>query len=317
MWFNTMYPYIWVGERTSKKLAQFENWIEFQNIFSNLVNLALDRFYFDDLPDTCNERYFKLCLIFTGRAAIAKDKELGYVSLGISADAQELTLYGEWDRVNVYGANGFTRSYKAYVYGSDNTDAEAIICRDNDLEYPLINYIILSATRLAKTMRTMDLTASKLKTPYFITCAKSQVETVERILDDIENFKSPVVGDKNIDPKQFEVLPTNVREAALEVLWNHYYNLQTESRTSLGIPSIPNRGKKERMIAAEVEADDGISSCNLAYRMHSYEKFCDTVNEYFGLSISVRFEDGDEFSIRGLSDQEEVFDTDGAGSGEV
>lgn len=315
-WFETAFPYVMFLPTTKKKLSEYENSIEFQNVFCNLVNLALDKFHFDNLPETCNERYFKKCLLFNGKAAIINDQQLGYLSLGITSDAQEVTLYGEWDRINAYGADGFSRSYTCYVEGGYNEGVEAVICRDNDMCYPMVNYIIIMAERLCSTMRTVDVTARKLKTPYFIVAAEEQKSAIKKILDDIDFNQDSIITNKSVNPNMFQVLPTNVRAEALSILWEHYYNLQTEARTYLGIPSVPNRYKKERMVVAEAQADDSLASSNLAYRMHSYEKFCDIVNAHFGLNISIRFEDGGEFAIRDLQGEKSQDDM-GTGGGDV
>lgn len=314
MWYNTLFPFINYGRLNKKKLASFENNIEFQNVFCNFVNLCLDKFYIDGLPDTCNERYFKLSLIFNGMAILAKDPERGFLTLGGSPDCQNLNIYGEWDRVICYGMNGQQFSYKNYMWGSDNTGAEAIICRDNDLFYPMINYIMIWAERLASSMRTIDTTARKLKTPYFIVCDESQKSSVKKILEDIDFNQDSIITNKSTVPDMFQILPTGVREGALQTLWEHYYNLQTELRTYLGISSIPNRAKKERLITDEANADEDLASSNLAYRMHNYESFCETANEFFGLELSVRYEDGSEY----VSDEEEqLYDDLGDSSEDV
>lgn len=203
--------------------------------------------------------------------------------------------------------------------GSINEDIEAIACWDNDLRYPLVNYIIMSAERLCNAMRTADITARKLKTPYFITCDESQKSSVKEILRDIDFNEDSIITNKSTTPNMFQVLPTDIREGALTSLWEHYYNLQTEARNYIGSPGIPNRTKKERMITDEASADDNLASANIAYRIHNYEDWCDIVNEYWGLGISVRFDGGDEYVVDdGGEDmlQDDSRDSEGDSSGE-
>lgn len=315
-WFNTMFPFVNFGKMTSEKLSKYENMLEFQNVFCNLVNLCLDRFHFDGLPDTCNERFFKLSLIFSGQAVLAKDEEMGFITLHCATEGSQYNIYGEVSKVIAYGWNGFNKTYTNYMYGSDNKEANAIVCRDNDTLYPLVNYIIIAAERLSATMRTLDITAKKLKTPYFIVCDEAQKNSVKKILEDIDFNKDSIITNKTTMPDMFKVLPTNVREGALQTLWDHYYNVLGEVRTIIGIPGVPNRGKRERLLTSEAEGDVNIASCNLSYRMHNYEKFCETANKHFGLQLSVRFEEGNEYAIFGLP-EEEIQDNMGDGEGEV
>ena len=82
MWLSNMFPWFDYNTLSKKKVALYENNIEFQNIFYNLLNIAMYSFSIKGLPDSCNERFFKLNLIFNGYAALIKDPDLGYLSLG-------------------------------------------------------------------------------------------------------------------------------------------------------------------------------------------------------------------------------------------
>lgn len=286
MWFYNIFPYIMLSDSSNKKLSKYENNLEFQNNFCNLLNIAMYTFKFTGLPETCNERFFKLNLLLRGCAALIKDDELGFLSLGVTPNSG-YNMYGEVDKLNAYGWNGFNRSYKNYIYGSINTDAQAIICRDNDLCYPFINYLIIAAKRLSDCMRTIDVTAKKLKTPYFIICDEAQRTSVKKILEDIDFNQDSIIANKATMPNQFQVLQTGCNPESLRALWEHYSNLESEIRTTMGINSAANLDKTERLVVDEAEANDVITAINLEVRLKSYEFFCQTVNDYFGLSISV------------------------------
>lgn len=294
MWLNTMFPFFVFDSKAQKKMEKYDNDLEFQNVFYNLLNIALYSFSFEGLPKTCNERYFKLCLILHGAAALINDKELGFLTLGCTPMmAGDLNIYGEWPKVNAYGWNGFNKMYSCYMYGVDNTDAEAIICRDNDCMYPMINTLLMYTKRLTDTMRTLDVTAKKLKTPYFITCDESQKTSVKKILDDIDFNKDSIIANRSTSPNEFNVLQTGVQPESVRVLWEHYNNLESEIRTLLGINSATNLDKKERLVVDEAEANDILTDINIKYRLESYKTFCDTANRMFGLNLTVssRIED--------------------------
>lgn len=294
MWLNTMFPFFVFDDKMQKKMAKYENDLEFQNVFYNLLNIALYSFKFDGLPKTCNERYFKLSLILHGAAALINDKELGFLTLGCTPMmAGDLNIYGEWPKINAYGWNGFNKMYSCYMYGVDNTDAEALICRDNDCMYPMVRTLLMYTKRLTDTMRTLDVTAKKLKTPYFITCDESQKTSVKKILDDIDFNKDSIIANRSTSPNEFNVLQTGVQPESVRVLWEHYSNLESEVRTLLGINSAANLDKKERLVVDEAEANDILTDINIKYRLESYKTFCDTANRMFGLNLKVssRIED--------------------------
>lgn len=300
MWFNNIFPYIELTKKNSNKLAEYENNIEFQNIFFNLLNITLYSFSFKNLPDTCNERFFKLQLILRGCAALVNDSEFGFLTLGVGSDGAEFNTYGEYSKLFGYGFNGFNKRYTNYMYGSDNRDADAVICRDNDCVYPMINVLIMYSKRLSDVMRTLDVATKKLKTPYFITCDESQKSSIKRILDDVDFNHDSIISNRSTMPNEFNILQTGANPESIRVLWEHYSNLQAEIRTMLGINSAANLDKKERLVVDEAEANDILTDINIDYRLKSYKQFCDTANKLFGLNISV------VNNIQRIDDKEEV-----------
>lgn len=289
MWLSNMFPWFDFNTLNKKKVALYDNNVEFQNIFYNLLNILMYSFSIEGLPDSCNERFFKLNLIFNGYAALIKDPDLGYLSLGVrpTMNSSELNIYGEFPDVHAFGWNGFNKTYTNYMYGTDNTDAEAIICRDNDLMYPMINVIWMYAKRLTDTMRTLDVTARKLKTPYFITCDEAQKSSIKKILDDVDFNQDSIIANRSTMPNEFNVLQTGVQPESVRVLWEHYSNLESEIRTFLGINSAANLDKKERLVVDEAQANDILTDINIQYRLKSYRQFCDTVKNLWGLNISI------------------------------
>lgn len=288
MWLSNMFPWFDYNTLSKKKVALYENDIEFQNMFYNLLNILMYSFSIEGLPDSCNERFFKLNLIFNGYAALIKDPDLGYLSLGVrpTVNSSQLNIYGEFPDVMAFGWNGFNKQYKNYMYGTDNSDAEAVICRDNDMMYPMINIIWMYAKRLTDTMRTLDITARKLKTPYFITCDEAQKSSIKKILEDVDFNQDSIIANRSTMPNEFNVLQTGVQPESVRVLWEHYSNLESEIRTFLGINSAANLDKKERLVVDEAEANDILTDINIQYRLKSYQQFCDTVNNLWGLNIS-------------------------------
>lgn len=301
MWLDTAFPFITLNDSSKKKLTKYENDLEFQNVFYNLLNIALYSFSFKGLPKTCNERYFKLNLILHGKAALIKDPELGYLTLGCTPMmAGNLNIYGEWPEINAYGWNGFNKIYSCYMYGADNTNAQALICRDNDVMYPIVRVLILYAKRLTETMRTLDISARKLKNPYFITCDEGQKASIKKILDDIDFNQDSIICNRSTSPNEFSVLQSGVQPESVRVLWEHYSNLESEIRTLLGINNAANLDKKERLVVDEAQANDILTDINIDYRMKSYQTFCKTAKELFGLDLSV------ESNISEIEDQAQI-----------
>lgn len=304
MWFNSFFPFYTVPVGSAKKLARYENDMEFQNTFFHYFNLAISTFKWDGLPETCNVRYLETCLMLDGIAAFCKDPEMGYLTLKASPVAQAYNLYGETDKIYGYGWNGFMREYTAYMYGSDNTMAQAVVCRDNPVCYPYVNHLLLYANRLTSTMRSLDVAAKKLKVPYYITCDESQKNSVEKILNDVDDNKERIIVNRSTMDNVFQVLPTRIDPSLLSVFWEHYENLEGQLKGLFGIESAVNQDKKERLITDEVNANNASTALSLQVRLAQRQQLCDTINKMWGINVSVSLGDYYAGSDEWLEDPE-------------
>lgn len=270
----------------NKKKNKFLNSLVWRNTFINLMNVASYAFKWEGLPDTCNERFLELALLTRGVACIANDPELGFLSLFASPD-DGLNIYGEFGKIFATGMNGYNKAYLTYVEGLDNSMANAVICRDNNMMIPYVNYIIRATDRLMSAERSLDVASKKLKNPYFITCDQTQEASVKKILNDIDDNADSVIGSKTVMPDMFKVFPTNVDTSTLKVLWEHYNNVDNQIRTLLGVNNNNATGKRERLLTDEINANNEVTDINIDMRLEQRKKFCEQVNELFGLNISV------------------------------
>lgn len=291
MWFNSYFPFYTVSPMTGKKLAKYENDIEFQNTFFRNFNLAVSTFQWDGLPPTCNARFLEMCLLLDGCATFVKDTDLGYLTLKAAPVAENYNVYGETDKLYGYGWNGFNNIYTAYMEGSDNTNVQAILVRDNPTMYPIVSHILMKSNRLTSTMRSMDVAVKKLKVPYYITCDESQKSSVQKILDDVEGNVERIIVNRSTAENMFQVFPTRIDPALITRLWEHYQNLETDLRDTLGIPNAVNKDKKERLLVDEVNSNEESTHISLDIRLESRKKACEAINKVFGLNVSVRIRD--------------------------
>ena len=311
MWFNMLFPLIGCnGKKSKKSLAKYENSIEWQNTFVNLLNIATYRFEWTGLPETCNERFLELALLTNGVACMGKDKDRGFLTL-IANLNYGINLYGDYTKVQGIGWNGFNKQYTSYVEGGANLDVNAVLCRDNNVMYPYISYIIRATDRLTSAMRSIDTAAKKLKNPYFISCDESQNESIKRILDDIDGNTEAIVTSKSTYADMFKVFPTSIDINVLNILWTHYNNLDNQIRTILGIQNNDQSAKRERLLVDEVNANNEYTDINIDMRLRERQKFCDICNEVFGTNISVSLRQGGAFS--GLYDPTTASGGEGTG----
>ena len=286
MWINGWFP-MFCGSTNAKKLAKYENNLEWQNTFVRLTNLCLNMFEWEGLPDSCNERYLEQALFFEGKFALVDDPKYGFLSLRANPN-NIYNIYGDYDKVHVYGFNGYENNFNLYMEGADNSEAQAVLCRDNILMYPYMLYVIIATDRLTQAMRSIDTASYQLKTPYFIQCDESQKLSIDRILSDIGNNKPAIITTKAVSSDDFKILQTGANPAILQQMWDNYYKQDNNIRSILGIQNNAMPDKSERLLVDEINSNNEVTNLGLQIRLKSREKFCEQVNELFGLNISVK-----------------------------
>ena len=288
--------------KNRKKAAQLQNNREFMNCFINLYNLATDTFKWNDLPDTCDARFLEMMLMM-GNACMRYDDNEGFQTLGFMA--KEFNIYGNPVSGSAFGYSGGFKPCTLYVPGADNEGVNTVMCRDNLTGYAMINYIESAAQRLADVKRSMDVAVNTLKQPYFIRCEETQKETVERILNKANDNEIAIIASSALNPNSVEVLQTGANPAVMETYWQHYDNLLNEIKNILGITNGTNLDKKERLLVDEVNNTNEQKDDNLSIRLRQREKFCEEVNEAFGLNISVEVNEAREFSMNDMAPEEQ------------
>lgn len=313
MWIDPIFNVLMsgaFGKLNPKKLAIYENSIEWQNTFINFFNIALDTLKWNGLPDTCDERFFNIALINRGMAGLVYDKEYGgWLSLPVS-NASMINIYGYPSKVWAHGVNGYNKEFNAYIPNANNDDADAYVCYDNKMRYPYIFYICKYAERITNAKRSIDTAAEKLKNPYFIKCSESQASSVRLVLKKIKDNEDAVIVSDALDMDAFEVFPTQQDVNSLKVLWENFVNMNNDFRTTLGIQNNAATSKRERLITDEVNSNDIYTDINLDMRLRCRQEFCDMFNKATGLSIgcerNIKRSDDFEDSEEGIQDVESV-----------
>lgn len=280
--------------KNRKKAAQLMNNREFMNCFINLYNLATDTFKWNNLPDTCDERFLEMMLMM-GNACMRYDENEGFQTLGFMS--KEFNIYGNPISGSAFGYSGGFKPCTLYIPGADNTGVNTVMCRDNITGYPLINYIESYAARLADTKRSMDVIVKTLKRPFIIVCEESQKETVERVFEKLDDNEAAIVAASSLNPDILQVLQTGASPETLDAFWQHYTNLENQIKNILGMSNGTNLDKKERLLVDEVNAGSEQTDDNLSIRLRQREKFCEQVNDAFGLDISVEVNASREFDM--------------------
>ena len=238
-------------------------------------------FEWDNLPDSCNERYLEECLFYDGQAALLYDQNLGFVNTR-ACDSGYINIYGLPTLVECW-SYGFNTRRSLYVPNSgEDKDGECILVMNNRDRVPTAMTIGLFAYRLANIQRAIDANISASRTPLLITTDQKQLFTLKKMYEQYDANTPAIFADKNLlTPDSIKAINTEVKlivkdlnDAKREV-WNEFL-------TAVGISNLNE--KRERMISAETDSNNEVVNMNLQSFLIPRQQACKEFNEKYGLT---------------------------------
>lgn len=299
-WYNSYWGNISldVSKLSAKKLKKLESNLEFQNIFHNFFNAALNVFEYKNLPDTMDERMIERAYLLSGRCLAAEDNG-GLLSL-VGAPASGWTLYGYPVKAFGWGFNGYNKEFSVYVPGADESEAirrnaggetagepSAVMGYDNSTGYPYVNYLITECHRLANLKMAIDVLVENLKQPLIVSCNDDAVNTVREAFKERAENMPAIVGTGKMPIDAFKVWDTKVSPETLEAFKNLYEWYENNLRELFGINSNEQTDKKERLLVDEVNINNEMTIDSVDKRLVWRKRWCEQMNEVFGTNISV------------------------------
>lgn len=264
----------------------------YNHYWQRIMEMAVTRFEWINLPSTVDERYLELTLITDGHALFFYDDVLGYLALR-SANGGKLNVYDVPDYRTVVANNG---------YRYTGTEKDSVIIYNNFLRTSSAIDIQLYAERLANLDRTIDVNVNSQKTPVLISCNQQQQLTMKNLYMKYEGNSPYIFGDNSISPDVIKVLKTESPYVSdkLYILKEQIWN---EVCGYLGIANISYQ-KKERMIRDEVQRGMGATIQSRYSGLIVRQQACRQINELFGLDIDVRFREQQSELEKEVTDNE-------------
>ena len=260
----------------------------FIRYFNRLSEIAMSRFQWNNLPDTCDKRFLEWALFNDGMAVFFMDIELGgYLALQTMIGGQ-LTVYRVPKMRTAYAPNGYNNT--------DLNDKNSVIIFNNYMRTNDVSAIEQYAIELTELEYSFLINCKAQKTPLLLQSNEKQMVSLLNLYESYDGNSPVIFGDKSSMGEQpIKAISTGAPFVA-DRIYDMKARIWNEALTYLGIPNI-SENKKERMITDEVERQNGgtLASRNSALEMR--RQACDEINKMFGLNISVDFRDGTkEFS---------------------
>ena len=283
----------------------------FQKNFDMLLSLALNRFRWVGLPDTCDSRYLEWVLHRTGLATLSYDREQPtriYTTLQ-AMPYGTYNMYGIPTQWRAVGYDGLTD------YECDNDNAA--LCYYSNSRFSPWNALEIYARKMAHYERTEDVNLSQQMKPFIGIAPQEKKLELVNLLKQIEGGEPAILGDSGLLDlaNKVTVIDTKVPIITEELARSHQ-NVLNQALLFLGIPHLAFE-KGERMIEDEARANTAPTNVMLLDCLKARRDFCDTVNKRFGLDVQVYFnEDLESYNFNYLNNVEQMAQDGYMGEGE-
>ena len=245
------------------------------NMFRNdLIELALSRFRWVGLPETCNERYLEWILLTEGAATLAYPSLTSETLLSLRCVQQGApNMYDEPRAWRAMGATGKTDFMCNWTNG--------VWVWENSTRYPLMVKVNIWARELADIMRTKQINRYHMRMPLVITAPQDRTYDVQNFYKNIANGEPFVLGYDNFaDIQTSATMPERAREYIGDKLNEDWRNTWDAIYRELGIDSMPF--KTERMIEDEVDSTMQPTELARLSPLTTRRTACDKLNARFG-----------------------------------
>lgn len=277
-----------------------------------LLSLAMNRFRWVGLPDTCDARFLEKTLHRNGLATLSHKKD-DVVPVFTTLNAMpngKFNMYGvpiEWRAV---GYDGFTD------YECD--DSNGVLCYYSYSRFSPWNALEIFARKMTHYERTEDVNLTQQMKPFIGIAPQEKRLELINLLKQVEGGEPAILGDSGLSKlvENIKVLDTKV-PLITEELARSNQNVLNQALMYLGIPHLAFE-KGERMIEDEARANTAPTNIMLLDCLQARREFCEKVNAKFGLNVQVFFNDDWEsynynytHNIEQMAQDKVILSTDG------
>lgn len=274
-----------------------------------LISLAINRFRWVGLPDTCDARFLEWQLHRTGMATICHQKDL--------PDVWQSLICSPFGSFDVYG---YPLKWRATGYGNatnyEVTKQTGDICYYSYSRTNPWNALNMFALKLSNYDRTEDINLIHQRKPFIFLAEQSQKLQLENLMKQVAGGEGYVLGDKGLGKLVDSITKIDTGVPLItEDLARSKLNVLNEALMYLGIPHLAFE-KGERMIEDEARANTAPTNVMLLDCLQARRDFCNKMQR-FGLDLQVYFNDDFESYNYNYINNDEALAQDGLLGGEA
>lgn len=244
-----------------------------------LLSLAVNRFRWVGLPDTCDQRFLETQLTMKGMATICHAKNAPDIWQSLICSPQ--SPFDAYGNPTKWRASGYNQT----DYEVDLSNGEIIY--NSYTRCNVWNALEIFARKMAHYSRTEDINLTHQHKPWLLVAPQEKKMELVNIYKQIDGGEPAIMGDSNLYElvDKFKAIDTGVPLIA-EDLARAKQNVFNDALLYLGIPHLAFE-KGERMIEDEARANSAPTEIMLMNCLKARRDACDKLNMRFGLNINV------------------------------
>lgn len=240
-----------------------------------------------------DSRFVEYCMLNWGMGGFFELREgTGSYAFAQATPMSRLNLYWNPNKIKLMPANGSIGWTRHAWYWAERLGIvhkpNAIVLWDNIDRTPIYPLLESFARRLENIDRKIDININAQATPYIMDIDERQRQDAINLYQQITGNEPMIIANKNraelLQPSVLNLEAPFVADKMDDELTKIWYR----ALTMLGVDNT-NTEKRERMIDAEATANNEDIMLMRRSRLATRRRFCEQVNERFGLDISVKY----------------------------
>ena len=274
--YNSKYRNLKTG-KTLDNFAEVLNKEYLYQYYDRLKRIALNRFEWINLPETCNERMLEETLFEHGLVGFINDKNLGIIH-GKATGNGKINFYGDYTGYMLIGAN------------ADNIKVDSIddivLCRNTQDQRSISDVLMYYANKLALIERTIDININAQKTPVLITGTENNMDSLKELYQKYNGSHPVIYANESFNADMFNVLSTEA-PYIVDKLRQEKRDVWNECLTFLGVSNV-DINKKERLITDEAESNNEVIAIGVDLFYKWRVEAVQELNKKFNLNVEVK-----------------------------
>ena len=240
-----------------------------------IIQMAMSRFRWLNLPPTCDERFLEWTLLFEGVACICfPESQVGtFYSTKATFDS-EPNVYDDYPRWLSTGNNGWRFSA---------SKESGTLVWDNSSRFPIMLGVQIKAQELAHIQLTKEMNRFHQQIPWVLKGPANRRNDMMQLAKQVAGGEQAILAFDSFDDLDVEALMTSVPFLGEELAqdekncWNGVYHL-------LGIENAPM--KRERQTEDEIQAMKSPTELVRLSSLNERRKAADYLNNHFAQYLS-------------------------------